>query len=404
MKPLSGDIIPSMIRKQHMKKTLLLAIVASFVFFTCLPAEAKDLKIGLCLPLTGPYAFAGHLVGNATRMAAKDLGGVVKIAGEPYNITFVEYDTKYTAEGGRAAAERLIFEDKVKFIVGAMTADTQAFQVVTEKNKVIILHQATAIYTSKDKPFSFKSSTMAESKYPALYKAIKEMDPKLKKIAFVNPDTPLGEKFSKFAKAAAETLGFTVAGSEFAAQGASDFTPVLVKLFTNKPDILDLGATGGTSDSALLIKQARELGFTGRIVACIGLQTKTALEVAGPKALEGVMETGFDPKDPVLTQSFRTMAENFIAANPKLPFVDLVGEVYDSTYGLFKFLNGQDTLDTLTIANSFGNFKWEGIYGQSGWGGEKSYGLNRLKVQPIYFSMWKDGKPAIFTKSQLVIP
>ena len=89
---------------------------------------------------------------------------------------------------------------------------------------------------------------------------------------------------------------------------------------------------------------------------------------------------------------------------PKLPFVDLVSEVYDVTYHFFKFLDGQNSLDPEIIEARYADYEWNGIYGKCNWGGKKKYGIKRLKMQPVYFSEWRNGKPVIFTKGIGFIP
>ena len=164
---------------------------------------------------------------------------------------------------------------------------------------------------------------IVDAKYTALYKALKKLDPGLKTIAFINPDDQLGELYSKFAAKAAEPLGYKVVASEFVKRGSTDYSPMIVKLMSKKPDIIDLGATGGSADSALIIKQGREMGFTGRFVAAVGLQSKTVSQVAGIKAMNGVIETGFDPEDPALSPGFQELGRKWTATQ-KLPFLDLV--------------------------------------------------------------------------------
>ena len=38
------------------------------------------------------------------------------------------------------------------------------------------------------------------------------------------------------------------------------------------------------------------------------------------------------------------------------------------------------------------------IPGKCYWGGEKKYGINRLKMQPVYFSEWRNDKPVFLQK------
>ena len=45
--------------------------------------------------------------------------GGLTVKGEKYKVEMVIYDDKYRADTGRAAVERLLYEDKVRFIVGS---------------------------------------------------------------------------------------------------------------------------------------------------------------------------------------------------------------------------------------------------------------------------------------------
>jgi len=369
-------------------------------------AEPKDLPVGVLGPLSGPVAFAGKTVENAVTLAAEDCNeaGGVKIAGEVYKIKLISYDTKYAVQSALRAAERLIFNDKVKYIIGALSLDTQGFQGVTERNKVIIMPLGGSIFADPKKPYSFRITGLVDAKYVGLYGYIKKTMPEFKTVSFINPDNPVGEAYSGFSRKAAEPLGFKVLDSEFVALGGGDFTPVLTKLLAKKPDIIDLGATGGGSDSALIIKQSRELGFKGQLVAAVGLQSRTVMEVVGPQGMEGVIETGFTPDDPALSPEFKKLAGRYVDRFPKLPFIDLTSEAYDSSLAFFKFLNGQDTLDPTVLKDRFADYVWSGIYGKTYFGGEKTFGIKRQKVQPLYLSRWKDGKPVIFATTDAPVP
>ncbi|MFC1825042.1 ABC transporter substrate-binding protein [Thermodesulfobacteriota bacterium] len=386
---------------------LVMMLVCIFVVgLVMATAHAKELKIGVLGPLSGPVAFAGKTVLNSAMVAADEVNaaGGVRIAGETYKIKLIGYDTKYAVQPAKRAAERLIFEDKVKFIIGALSLDTRGFQGVSEKNKVIIMPLGGSIFADPKKPYTFRITGLVDAKYVGVYTYIQKNMPYLKAVSFINPDTPVGEAYSGFSRKAAEPLGFKVLGSEFIALGGGDFTPVLTKVLGKKPDIIDLGATGGGSDSALLIKQARELGFKGQMVAAVGLQSKTVMQVVGPTGMEGVIETGFTPDDPALSPGFKKFAMTYTKRFPKLPFIDLCSEAYDSTLAFFKFLNGQDTMDTSVLKDRFGNYVWNGIYGKTYFGGKKTYGIKRQKVQPLYLSRWKNGKPSIISTVDAPVP
>ena len=275
--------------------------------------EPKELPIGFLSPLSGPVAFAGETYLNSTTLAAEAINtaGGVTVAGQAYKIKLISYDTKNNAEDARSSAERLIFQDKVKYIIGGISSDSLGFQPVTEQNKMIILPCGGGIKPSPKNPYTFKTTAEVDIKYVGVYKYLKENMPTLKTVAFVNPDSPVGDQYDKMSRTAAESYGFTVVETQRISSGASDFSPQLSKLLTSKPDIIDLGATGGGSDSALVIKQARTLGFTGQMVCAVGLTSKTVLEVAGPLGMEGIMETGFSIDDPALNPVFKAFVKTY---------------------------------------------------------------------------------------------
>ena len=105
-----------------------------------------------------------------------------------------------------------------------------------------------------------------------------------------------------------------------------------------------------------------------------------------------------------LSPEFKKFAETYTKRFPKLPFIDLCSEAYDSALAFFKFLNGQDTMDTSVLKDRFGNYVWNGIYGKTYFGGKKTYGIKRQKVQPLYLSRWKNGKPSIISTVAAPVP
>ncbi len=367
---------------------------------------ADELKIGILGPLSGPVAFAGKTLANAATLAAEEVNaaGGITVAGKKYKIKMVAYDTKYSVSAAKSSAERMIFEDKVKFIFGALSLDTKGFQKITEQNKVIIFPAGGGILPSSKTPYTFRSTTLVNAKYTGLYTYLKNNLPSQKKVAFINPDTPVGEAYADMSRKAAEPLGFKVVAAEFIASGTSDFSPVITKIISKKPDFIDLGGTGGGSDSALIIKQARELGFKGLMVCAVGLQSKAVLQVAGAEAMEGVIETGFTAQDPAVSDAFRKVAERYGKRFPGLPFIDLTSEIYDTTKGFLQFLDGQETLDTTVLKDRLSNYSWKGIYGVSSFGGKKTFGIKNQVVHPAYLSQWKGGKPIIIDTVPAPVP
>jgi len=56
------------------------------------------------------------------------------------------------------------------------------------------------------------------------------------------------------------------------------------------------------------------------------------------------------------------------------------------------------------LKDRLADYSWNGIYGQVFFGGEKTFGIKRQKIQPVYLSKWKNGKPVIVVKKQAFLP
>ena len=122
--------------------TILLVFVAALCIVSLAPRSwaadqpTKTLKIGLIMFLGWDL---GVDTANGIELMAELVNkkGGLQVGQEKYRVEIIKYDSKFTPETARAAAERLIYQDKVKFIIGDETAD--AWVPVTEQNKVLVV-------------------------------------------------------------------------------------------------------------------------------------------------------------------------------------------------------------------------------------------------------------------------
>ena len=137
-------------------------------------AQAQDtLTLGALVTLSGAGAAWGQGMKNAAEIAADQVNqaGGLDVGGRKYQVKVVAYDDKYQANEAVTVANRLVFEDKVKYIIGPVgSAPVLAIQPITEKNKVILM---TLGFTSKalaaDKPYTFRPNvTTAEVSQPQI--------------------------------------------------------------------------------------------------------------------------------------------------------------------------------------------------------------------------------------------
>jgi len=103
-------------------------------------AKAKTLKIGAIVSLTGFASASEVVIWEGIQLFEQWINekGGIKVKGEPYTIKFVAEDGQSSADGAVAAANKLIYDHGVKFLVGpVMPFMVVASGSVTEPAKVI---------------------------------------------------------------------------------------------------------------------------------------------------------------------------------------------------------------------------------------------------------------------------
>src|SRR5512144_1888330 len=107
-------------------------------------AQAREVKLGYILPVTGPLAFEAQLSLNGLQLAVDEInaaGGIKALGGA--KLTLLPGDTQNKVELGNSEAARLI-DQGISALIGPFSS-LVAFSVrqVTEKNKTPFLLLAT---------------------------------------------------------------------------------------------------------------------------------------------------------------------------------------------------------------------------------------------------------------------
>ena len=275
------------------RSTLTLLGAASAFAITAaltLPAFANDtLKIGFVGVTSGPAAAWGTSNVRSMETLAEmwNAAGGVKIGDKTYDIDIVTFDDQKDPKLAIQGMEKMASEG-IHYVVGPNVDDSAAaVRPVAEKNNIIYFPYAfpKALYT---KPASNAVLGMIANYQsgPAIYKYLKD-NKGVKTIAFVaaNESDPLSQRDSGVE--AAKALGLDVVASQDTyANDTTDFTPVLTPIVQLKPDLLVLSGVA-PANAPLLIRAARELGYTGLI------STETAQDAGVLKVGAGDLANGF---------------------------------------------------------------------------------------------------------------
>ena len=360
-----------------------------------LPALAQEtLKIGGMGPLSGGGTSWGLAAQRGMELAITDINaaGGIKAGGKTYKLELVFYDDLYSAQGGKAATERLVHQDKVKFIVGPVGSPPALAAIsVTNPAKVLALTNGYAPGVLKNDmpdPYNFRLYNTNLEFGPPIIKWIRENLKEVKKIGLLAPNDAVGQSVAKPLAEDYKKEGFEVI-LDFFERGTKEFTPLILRMMAQKVDAFEFDGNA-PGDAGLMLKQIRQAGFKGRVFQVGGPAVDEIIEIAGPAA-EGFMTYDFIdwdmPKAKVLKEAYQAKYGKGIIS----PFMPAF---YHGVYLVAEAIKRADSIETdkaRTAMQGLSGFDI-GIYGPVKWVGQETYGNNRQMLMQYFFSEVKGGK------------
>jgi branched-chain amino acid transport system substrate-binding protein len=377
------------------RSTVGLALLAVLALAPVASAAEKSLTIGLLGPLSGGAASYGVELLRGAEMKVDEINktGGLKIGGDSYKIKLISYDHKAIAADAATAANKLVFQDKVKFIIGnAVGATCNAVQTVTEPQKVLF---AFVCWGTKnlgpDKPYSFRSMLSQWEAAEPFYRWIKEKHPTIKRVAIISPNDTSGLDTNTAVVKAIKSLGFDLVAEETYERGTKDFYPVLTKMLAQKPDMLDVAAAP-PGEAALLVKQARELGFKGAKGWTAGTNPFNLIEVAGKEAAEGIWSpVNINVKSDFVNPAVRKFGDDYEKRYKELPGVIAVANY--AAFDVFtKSMVDAQSVEPDKVLTAITAKAHDTVWGKVIIGGKETYGIDRQFLYPLVISEVRDGK------------
>ena len=254
-------------------------------------AAGDTIKVGVFLPLTGDNAAGGELELRGIKLANKLHPEVLG-----KKVQLVVADNKSDKAEAASVAARLIEKDKVCTILGTYGSSLAmaAGNIVKEAKVPAIGTSCTNPQVTANNDYYFRACFIDpfQGTVMANY-AFKQGAKKVAIVQEVSNDYSVG--LAKFFVEALQKLTndknsiIDVANYQ---TGDKDFTAVLTNLKAKNPDAVF--APGNFTESALLIKQARQLGMKVPFMGGDTWETQEFIDVGG-KDVEGcVLSTAFD--------------------------------------------------------------------------------------------------------------
>jgi len=373
---------------------LCIAVIAlCFLANTNLAHAKKEVNLGIITALTGPAAPWG--IGNSRGMqlgaeAINEAGGF-KVKGETYKWKVIVYDSKYVPSEAVKALNQAIYSDKISFAAIMGGSPLLGCIPLLKQNNILSLNNAAGgkAVTNPDNPLVFRFNPAIEISYAGQLPYLKKQHG-VKTIISINPDDETGRSSAQAVKYVAGKLGgLTIIDSVFFERGSKDFLPILTKIIAKKPDMIETGMTDPTSQ-ALILKQARELGYKGIMHLIWGPDPNHILKIAGSFA-EGAY-LGTTLPEPVNAKQKEIKAQ-FLKKYPEKEWDAMIYSEYCLAEVLTKAIVKCQSFDSAAVAKALEEVTWVDAYGPCAFGGTKLFGIKRQMLQQMNLLRVVKGKP-----------
>ncbi len=355
-------------------------------------AASKTLLVGVSTPLSGAAAPPGRGTLRAMELASEDINaaGGIKVGVDTYTIKLVVYDSKYDTREGVSIANKLIFSDKVQYMVTFGGTVVIAVNPIVTENRVL---NFAAAYggkkaTNPQSPYTFRDIPEPEQAYMTLMPWIVKKYG-IKTLAITSTDDETGLLQADDSEREAKQLALTITDKAFAPRGTPDFTPMMTKLVAKKPDAIDFGAWAG-SDGPVICKQTKELGYKGVSIFSYTQTVPTFLKVA-PDCADGALffQIFAVAPTPTAERIVKRYGEKY-----REPFDPLVWRQYDVLWVLKRAIEVAGTTDPTSLKDVMRTMHIDGVFGKTRIGGKSYYGIDAQFLYPIAVSTYsvKDGK------------
>ncbi len=295
---------------------------------------ADPVKIGLILPMTGPFASTGRQTHAAVRLYMQKNGDTV--AGRMVEL-IVKDDTGLAPETTKRIAQELIVQEKIAVLAGfGLTPLALATAPVATEAKMpmVVMCAATSIIPQRS-PFIVRTGfTIPQVTAPIADWAAKN---KIKKVVTLVTDYAPGSEAEKTFVKRFKDAGGTVSDSIRSPLANPDFAPFLQRAKDAKPDALFVFVPSGQGTAVL--KQFADRGLKEAGIRLIGpgdVLDDDILEAIGPSALGMITSHHYSAAHPS-PENKAYVAEFMKANNGMRPNFMSVGG-YDGVHLIYEAL------------------------------------------------------------------
>ncbi|MGD0662399.1 MAG: ABC transporter substrate-binding protein [Syntrophorhabdales bacterium] len=385
---------------------LALSVVALLGGGHATAAVPKVLKIGTVSPISGPLGVIGLTWGRGFNLCAEWLNkqGGVKVGGDRYQVEFIHEDSKASPEAATAGANKLVFQDKVNFVIGdVLNPCSEAIYGVTKPAGVLQV----LLYTmdpyredqwgiGSDNPLLVLLMPTITLSYDPFFKYLRKTYPNVKNLAYGVANAGTFTRMVKESASTAEATGFKVVGGETLDYSWTDFNPFMTSLLKNKPDAIYIIHGGGPDLVAVELKAARQMGFKGPIISFGSASPALIPTTVGAQDSHDIICNQAYAMAPEATKMMKEVTTMWEAKYPKEAFVDDALMAWDEVWVLAQGIEKANSLKPEAVLKALEGMSKPGslktTFGPGHMGGAKTLGVNRMLVRPFPITVVQDGK------------
>lgn len=351
--------------------------------------QAKTLVIGEIETLTGHSSDNLKLAADGAKMALEYVNsrGGITVNSQKFKLEILLEDNKGTSDGAAAAANKLVYDKNVKFVVGgAQGFINLAIASVTEPAGVLYVaefNNSAKAELNPSTPLKFFANNDSFSSQFNAMTYLKKLHPEAKTIAFIQIDDGNFRDIDPVVRKAARQLGLEILGDMIGYTPAIvDISPIVQKAISLDPDAMMVG-NGPTAYLAQILKAARISGYTKPVFSCSNAPPQDVLTIVGKEAATNFFGHGIAidyniPDLPDITKEIMKIAEKQVGF---LNFEQIHG--FNAVYALAQVIEKAQSLDPKIVAA-----KWEEMdsidtsFGPGKMGGLETYGVKHN----VYFT------------------
>jgi branched-chain amino acid transport system substrate-binding protein len=346
--------------KKKLSLMLALLLTTSVAFTGCVvkdgPASSNSgdvIKIGIFEPITGDNAGGGALEVEGIELANKLYPEVLG-----KKVVLVKADNKSDKVEAASAAARLVEKEKVTAVIGSWGSSLSmaAGDIVKNKKVPAVAASATNPLVTKGNDYYFRVCFIDpfQGTVMANYAFNKLGAKKAAIIQEVSNDYAVGlaQYFTESFKKLTNDTNSIIAVSNYNTKD-QDFSAQLTNIKAKNPDVIF--APGNFTESALIIKQARQLGIKTPIIGGDTWETPEFIDI-GKDAVEGaVFSTFFSSEKPITKESEKFLAEYRKQYKKEPAAVTALG--YDAYIMILDAIKRANSTDTVKVRDELAKTK-----------------------------------------------